>query len=278
MPYLLNIIWDIDPEIFKIGAISIRYYSLCWLSAFIVGVFVLRKVYIKEKLDSKLLDSLVIYIFLGVLIGARLGHCLFYDFDYYVSHPLEMILPFGKDQLGNWSIKGYAGLASHGGIAGIIIAIFIYCWKNKVLVWDILDKLALVGPLGGACIRVGNFFNSEIIGKPTDSPIGIVFKQVDNLPRHPSQLYEAFSYILIFILVYYIYTRKRKKHSPGFVFGVTITFVFISRFLIEFSKIVQSPFEENLPIDMGQILSLPFIIIGVSILLVRYHPKKHINS
>lgn len=242
--------------------------------AFFLGFYILKKVYTKENLNIKLLEHLAIYIFIGVLVGARLGHCLFYDFDYYMSNPLEMILPFGKDSLGNWSFRGYAGLASHGGIVGIVIAICIYCWKYKASVWDILDKLALVGPSGGACIRFGNFFNSEIIGKPTDSIFGVVFKQVDALPRYPSQLYEAFSYVLIFILVYYLYNKRKEQHGPGFIFGVTITLVFISRFIIEFSKIVQSPFEESLPIDMGQILSIPFIIIGLIILFVKFSPKK----
>lgn len=274
MVNILYITWDIEPEIIKIGEISIRYYSICWLSAFASGFLILKKVYQDENIKVEYLTSLVFYIFFGVLIGARLGHCLFYDFNYYISNPLEIILPFSKNAFGNWTFTGYAGLASHGGVTGIIIAIFLYCRNKKMSVWDTLDKLALVGPLGGMFIRLGNFFNSEIIGKPTDSIFGIIFKNIDNIPRHPSQLYEAFSYLLIFILVYYLYTKKREKHNKGFIFGITITFVFIARFLIEFSKIVQSSFEENLFIDMGQILSIPFILLGITILFFNYNPPK----
>lgn len=218
-----------------------------------------------------MLESLVIYVFLGVFLGARLGHCLFYDFQYFASHPLEIISPFSINNRGEWKFTGYAGLASHGGIIGIIIATALYCRKKKVSIWDILDKLALIGPLAGAFIRLGNFFNSEIIGNETDVPWAIIFKRVDDMPRHPSQLYEAIAYLLIFLLVFYVYTQKRNKHAKGLVFGITITSVFISRFLIEFTKIIQSPFEEKLPIDMGQILSIPFIIIGLIIIYLRYN-------
>jgi len=266
---LLFLTWDIDPVIFNIGSFELRYYSLCWILAFLSSILILKRIYIKEKIDLDLLGSLAVYIFLGVFIGARLGHCLFYDFEYYSAHPLEIVFPISKDAAGNYHF-GYAGLASHGGIIGIIIAIFIYCKRKKTKVWDILDKLGLIGPLAGAFIRLGNFFNSEIIGNPTDLPWGVVFKRVDLLPRHPSQLYETFCYILIFFLVYYIYTKRRTSHKYGFIFGVTISLVFICRFFIEFTKIVQSSFEESLPLDMGQLLSIPFIIIGIIIVIARY--------
>ena len=270
---LLNIVWGPTPEIINIGGVGIRYYSLCWVIAFALGFYILKRVYEKENINIILLENLLIYIFIGSLVGARLGHCLFYDFEHYIDNPLEIILPFAINEDGIWKFIGYAGLASHGGVIGIIIAIGIYSLKFKTNVWDLLDKLALVGPLGGAFIRIGNFFNSEIIGKPTDSILGVIFKRVDELPRHASQLYEAFSYVLIFAIVYYIYNERRERHGIGFTFGVTILLVFVSRFIIEFSKIIQSPFEENLPIDMGQILSLPFIIAGLIVCFWKCRSK-----
>ena len=270
---LLNIVWDIDPVLFNLGPLSIRFYSCCWALGIGSALFVLSKVYKREKLNPDLLGSLFIYVVLGVFIGARLGHCLFYDPVYYLTHPAEMLLPIAKNAAGNYIFVGYAGLASHGGVLGIIIAIFIYCKKYRCYVWDILDKLGLVGPLAGAFIRFGNFFNSEIIGTPTDMPWAIVFKQVDNLPRHPSQLYEAFGYLLIFALVCFIYFKRRDKHQYGIIFGITMALVFIARFLIEYTKEVQSDFEEGLLLDMGQILSVPFIIIGLVIVVLKFRPK-----
>jgi prolipoprotein diacylglyceryl transferase len=183
-----------------------------------------------------------------------------------------VILPISKDVSGGYRF-GYAGLASHGGVAGIIIAIIIYCYKKNQKVWDVLDKLGLVGPLAGFFIRSGNFFNSEIIGTPSDMPWAIIFKRVDMLPRHPSQLYEALCYLLIFCIVYYIYTKKRDQHQHGFVFGITIFLVFVSRFLLEYTKVVQSSFEESLPLDMGQILSIPFVLLGVIVIITRCSRK-----
>jgi len=269
---MLYIHWDIDPAIFSIGSFQLRYYSLCWLLAFASSILVLRRIYIKEQLNMELLMSLALYIFFGVLIGARLGHCLFYDPVYFLSHPLEIFFPLTKDVSGNYHF-GYTGLASHGGVVGIIVAIFIYCYKKKQSVWDILDKLGLVGPLAGAFIRLGNFFNSEIVGNPTDMPWAIVFRSVDPNPRHPSQLYEALCYLIIFAIVYYIYTKRRDKHKLGFVFGVTIFLVFVSRFLIEYTKVIQSSFEESLPIDMGQILSIPFILLGFIVVVIKCTKK-----
>jgi len=271
---LLNIVWDIDPVIFSIGGLSIRYYSCCWALGIGLALCVLSLVYKKEKINPDLLGSLFIYVVLGVFIGARLGHCLFYDPVYYLSNPLEMLLPIAKDAGGSYTFVGYAGLASHGGVIGIIIAIFIYCRRHRCNVWDILDKLGLVGPLTGAFIRFGNFFNSEIIGTPTDQPWGIIFKQIDGLPRHPSQLYEALSYLVIFAIVSYIYLKRRDKHQYGIVFGTTIALVFIARFAIEYTKELQAVFEEGLLFDMGQILSIPFIVVGIVIVILKYPRKK----
>lgn len=270
---LLALTWDIDPTFFSIGTFAIRYYSLLWLLAFILSFFILRHFYIKEGLKTSMLETLTIYVFAGAFIGARLVHCIFYDGTYFLSHPLEIIIPLTKDIDGNWAIRGFTGLASHGGILGITIACLIYCKIYKVDIWDIADKLALIGTLGGALIRIGNFFNSEIIGKPTDLPWAIIFKQIDNIPRHPSQLYEAIAYIFVFAIVYYLYTHHHEKHSRGFIAGVAILLAFISRFIIEFTKISQSPFEESMMLNMGQILSIPFILIAVWVIYIKRKPQ-----
>lgn len=269
MANILHVVWNIDPVIFEIGGLSIRYYSCCWALGIGLALFVLYRVYKKEKNNPDLLSSLFIYVVLGVFIGARLGHCLFYDPVYYLTHPLEMLLPIAKNAGGSYQFVGYAGLASHGGVIGIIIAILLYCRKYKCDVWDILDKLGLVGPLAGAFIRFGNFFNSEIIGVPSDKPWAIIFSQADSLPRHPSQLYEAFSYLVIFAIVGYVYPKRKGKHQYGIVFGTTIALVFIARFFIEFTKELQSDFEQQLPLDMGQILSIPFILAGLVIVILK---------
>ncbi|MFA6335394.1 MAG: prolipoprotein diacylglyceryl transferase [Bacteroidales bacterium] len=265
----LSLVWDIDPVIFKLGVVELRYYSLCWGFAILAAILILSKVYHKEGIEISMLESLTIYVIIGMIIGARLGHCLFYDATYYLSHPIEMLFPIFKNSDGFH--VGYAGLASHGGVIGIIIAIIFYSYKKQANIWDLLDKLALIGPISGAFIRIGNFFNSEIIGKPTNFSFGVIFKKIDNLPRHPSQLYEAIMYILIFIFISYLYKNKKNNYKMGFIFGITIVLVFISRFLIEYTKIIQSPFEEFLPLNMGQILSLPFIIIGIIVFIKKYH-------
>lgn len=269
---LLALIWDIDPELFSIGTYSVRYYSLLWLLTFILSFFILRRFYIKEGLPVGMLETLTIYVFAGAFLGARLVHCIFYDGAYFLSHPLETIIPFTKDSDGTWVMTGYTGLASHGGILGMTIAFLIFCKIYKVDPWDIADKLVVIGSLGGVLIRIGNFFNSEMIGKATDLPWAIVFKQVDNVPRHPSQLYEAIAYAVVFAIVYYLYTQKREKHAPGFIAGMAILLAFIARFFIEYTKISQSSFEDSMLINMGQILSIPFIIIATLVVYYKRNP------
>ncbi|MDR1501364.1 MAG: prolipoprotein diacylglyceryl transferase [Prevotella sp.] len=274
---ILNIIWDIDPVLFKAGPIQFRYYSLCWILAFASGFCVLKGIYEKENIPHEKLLSLLIYIFFGTLIGARLGHCLFYDPVYFLTHPLEMLLPFGKDEYGDFIFTGYAGLASHGGAIGIVIAIGIYSYRYKVRVWGILDQLALVAPLAGMFIRLGNFFNSEIVGYPTNMPWGVVFSRVDNLSRHPAQLYEAIAYLAIFIVLYYLYTRKQENFQAGFLFGLALILIFSFRFFVEFYKEAQEDFESGMLFDMGQYLSIPFFIGGIVIIILKHKTHKGIS-
>ena len=268
---LMYVNWDVNPELVNLfGIISIRYYSLLFVTGLLLGYWVVKRVYQREKIPIEKLDSLAMFIFAGTIIGARLGHCLFYNPVYYLSNPIEMLLPI---QFVNGSIKftGYQGLASHGGAIGVLLAIIFYSKKNKVAIWSILDKIALAVPLTGAFIRFGNLMNSEIIGNQTNVSSAFIFKHVDDLPRHPTQLYEAISYVIIFILTHILYKQRQNK-VDGFVFGFMLFLLFVSRFMIEFLKINQESFENGLILNMGQILSIPFILWG---LLIMY--KKRVN-
>lgn len=259
--------WSCDPELVRIGSFGIRYYSLCWVIGIASGYFVVKKMFKKEKLDVSTVDALLVYVCLGALIGARLGHCLFYDFKYFSHNPLEIILPVTRTPTG-FKFTGYAGLASHGGAVGVVLALVLFSRKHHVKLLSLLDKLAFVAPLAGAFIRIGNFFNSEILGSPSSVPWAVVFDRVDNIPRHPAQLYEAMAYFIIFTILIFTYRKIRtRKLNDGVLFGLSITFIFFARFFIEYCKEVQEPFEiglrASLGMDMGQLLSLPFVVIGL---------------
>jgi len=261
---LAAIHWDIRPEIFSIGSFELRYYTLCFLLAFISSYVLMLRIFKRENKPQELLDQLSIYIFLGTLLGARLGHCLFYEFDYYKDHLLEMLLPFTYVN-GEFKLTGFHGLASHGGALGILVGLFLFCRKTKTNFLWITDRLVVVIPLAGAFVRVGNFFNSEIIGLPSDLPWAVVFEQIDQIPRHPAQLYEAACYVLIFILLWNIYHRKATL-KPGLIFGVFLILLFGARFGLEFVKENQEAFEEGMKFNMGQLLSVPFIALGCYLL------------
>lgn len=259
--------WNIDPILIHIGNFELRYYGLCWALGFLIGYILVKKIFIKENIESKYLEALFLYVFLGALIGARLGHCLFYDWEYFSHHILEIFLPVSFIPSGV-KFTGYAGLASHGGAIGVILAVLLYNRKYHIPILSILDKLAFATPVLGALIRIGNFFNSEIIGAPTNVGWAVVFDRVDALPRHPAQLYEAFAYIITFIVLCFAY-RYKYKHGirDGLIFGLCIMLIFVARFFIEYCKEVQESFEiglrESIGMDMGQILSIPFIIVGL---------------
>lgn len=268
---ILNFItWNPKPEIFEIGSFGLRYYSLCWLLAFAVSYFIMLKVFKREGKSQELLDKLTIYIFVGTLLGARLGHCFFYDWAYYREHFIEIFIPFQKVN-GDWKLTGFTGLASHGGAIGILIALWYFAKNTKTnFIW-IADRLMLTVPVACAFIRIGNFFNSEIIGSPSNLPWAIIFQQEDNIPRHPSQLYEALAYILIFFILWAIY-QKNISPKPGKLFGLFLILMFAARFFIEFVKIEQVEFEKGMTLNMGQWLSIPFILIGIFLLFRK--PKE----
>lgn len=270
------IYWDIDPVIFWItDTFPLKYYGLFFVTGLFLGYFIVKNIYIKESISIEKLDSLLTYIVLGTLIGARLGHCLFYQPEYFLNHPLEIFLPIQKIE-GSFKFIGYQGLASHGGAIGVLIGIIIYCKKYKVNLLWILDKVAIGIPVAAAFIRFGNLMNSEIYGKPTNGNWGVVFVRDDMIPRHPTQIYEAFSYLFIFMILYALYNSKRIKTKNGQILGLSLVLLFFARFIIEFFKENQVTFENQMILNMGQILSIPFIIIGI--LLIIWKRKNPVHN
>ena len=265
---LLYIVWNPSLEAFSIGPLTFRWYSLCWLIGLAVAYFVVKRLYKEQKIKDELFDPLFVYCFIGILLGARLGHCIFYQPDYFLTSfkgIVEMLLPIHIMQDGSWKMTGYAGLASHGGTAGLMLALWIYSRRTKVGLWTVLDNIAIATGTTACFIRLGNLMNSEIIGKATDVPWAFIFERVDTLPRHPGQLYEAIAYAVLFIIMWCIYKKSANslQVGTGWYFGFCLAYIFTFRFFIEYTKEVQEAFEASLPIDMGQILSIPFIIVGV---------------
>ncbi len=261
--------WDIDPVIFWItDTFPLKYYGFLFVTGIFLGYLIVKNIYKKEGIPLEQLDSLLIYIVLGTIIGARLGHCLFYQPDYFLKHPLEMILPIQKID-GAYKFVGYQGLASHGGAIGVLIALIIYCKKYKVKLLRVLDQVAIAIPVTGAFIRFGNFMNSEIYGKPTNGNWGVVFVRDDLIPRHPTQLYEAFSYLLIFLILFIVYKKTQLSRKSGIIFGLFLILLFSARFSIEFFKENQVGFEEDMILNMGQVLSIPFILVGALLIYLK---------
>lgn len=272
----LFIEWNPSPEIFTIPGIDwpVRWYGLMWALAFIASHFVMNRVFKAEGRTDKQLDTLTLYIILGTVLGARIGHCLFYGpwFDEvlpnghviegYLSHPLNILKVYE------------GGLASHGGAIGITIAMILYCRKTKENWLWLFDKLVIVVPLAAACIRIGNLINSEIIGKVTNVPWAFIFVKEDPMPRHPAQLYEAVFCIFLFVLMYKLWKNKRDKYGPGFMFGLLCVLLFAERFFVEFLKENQVEFEDNNLLNMGQVLSIPFVMTGIFMMWRSYKLKK----
>lgn len=261
--------WDISPEIFNLGGISIRYYGLLFALAFIFGYKVEEKMFKSEGLPMMWLDKLWLYVAVATIIGARLGHCIFYGWDYFSQHPLEIILPVRFSP--EFEFTGYQGLASHGAAIGIIAGLWYYSRKvSKKSIFWILDRAVIPIALAGFFIRMGNLMNSEIIGVPTDMPWGFRFLNVridhPELPRHPAQLYEAICYLISFFVLMHLYWRTNVKKNMGFIFGAFLILIFTARFIIEFVKEVQEPWEAGMALNMGQILSIPFVLAGLFML------------
>ena len=254
---LTQLRWDVDPVIFHLGPLPLRWYSLGWLLAFGVGFHIVQWMFRKEGKPEENLEPILFYMLAGAMLGARLGHCFFYRPGYYLAHPIE-IFAF-------W--KGVRGLASHGGALGILLSLFIYAKRHpdQPYLW-LLDRVAVPTALGGMFIRLGNLMNSEILGLPSDAPWAMIFVRVDNVPRHPAQLYEAMAYLLIFLFLLTLYRRRGGQVPHGRLIGAFFALVFTARFFIEFVKERHVPFEATLPLSMGQILSIPMVALGLGLL------------
>jgi prolipoprotein diacylglyceryl transferase len=255
------IIWDLDPVIFH-GVDFFRWYGCCWAIGMILGYEVLSKMYRREGLSQSALDKVTVYLVGGVIVGARLGHIIFYDPAYYFANPIE-ILPIQVQP--TFRFTGFAGLASHGGVLGALCALYLYSKKHKVDLFNNLDSVTVVAALLGGFIRLGNLMNSEILGIPSDVPWAFVFTRIDQVPRHPAQLYEALFYFSIFFLLFHLWRSGKVKRNKGFLFGLGLSLIFFQRFLVEFFKENQVSFESGFQLNMGQLLSVPFTIIGIFI-------------
>jgi len=257
----LSIDWDPSIELVKIGSFAIRYYSLMFVIAFVLGLQIMKKIFNREGVSLDKLDSLFIYTVIATLLGARIGHFLFYDTAFLFSNPLEVLLPV---RFNPFQFTGYQGLASHGAAIGIIIAMYFYSKKviKKPMLW-ILDRIVVPVASGAIFVRIGNLINSEIIGKPTNTDYGFVFKQLgEDFPRHPTQLYEAFGYLITFIVLWYVYWKTDKKDKLGYLFGLFMVFLWSVRLIVEFFKEAQVDQRGNWDLNTGQLLSIPMILVG----------------
>ena len=276
MMNFLAIPWDPSVGI-DLGFFTIRWYSLMFVAAFVMGLSLMKKIYIEDKISLEKLDVLFMYTFISMLVGMRLGEVFFYNWGYYKNNLLEIILPFKKmagetavfGLIEGWKFTGYTGFASHGAAIAIILTMYWYSKKhlNKSLLF-ILDRMAIVSALGAAFVRIGNFFNSEIYGKPTGSNFGVIFEATDPkmLPRHPTQLYEAICYLIIFTILWRLYWKTDKKEKQGFLFGLFMIGLWSARFFIEFFKEAQVDGREDWilnSLNTGQVLSIPMILIGI---------------
>lgn len=259
--------WNIDPEIANILGFSWRYYGTLFVTGILLCIAVLKWIFKRENIALENLDTLTIYGVFGIFAGARLGHCLFYEPAYYFTHPLEMLLPIQATADGGFQFTGYLGLASHGGALGLILALVVYSRKTGQSLLATIDRIAVVAALGATFIRLANLMNSEIIGMPTTMPWAFIFERVDSVPRHPAQLYEAILYLLIFGIMLLLYTTRREKLKKGFFFGLVLVLIFTARFFVEFVKEDQVAFEDGMILNMGQLLSLPYIFTGMGFLV-----------
>jgi phosphatidylglycerol:prolipoprotein diacylglycerol transferase len=262
--YFTKIDWAPSETLFKIGSFGVHYYSLMFIIAFGLGYYLMKKIFDEEKISLDYLESLFVYMVLSILLGARLGDVFFYSWDYYQDHIIEILLPI-RDTPNGYTFTGFRGLASHGAVIGSLIGLYLYKmkFKERSLLW-LLDRVTIPVAVGASFVRLGNFFNSEIVGKYSSTNFGVVFlNRGESLPRHPAQLYEAFGYLVLFFLLRQVY-KTEKKNREGYLIGLFFAGMFTIRFIIEFLKESQGGFEDVLGIlSTGQWLSIPLIILGI---------------
>jgi len=255
--------WNVDPEIFRIGNFAIRWYGLLFASGFVFGYIIMKKIFANEGFSDATLDRLTVYVAVGTIVGARLGHCFFYEPSYYLAHPVEILKVW------------HGGLASHGAAIGILIALWLFARKEKKpFIWAI-DRVVIVVALAGALIRLGNLMNSEIYGVETTLPWGFVFlRNHETVPKHPTQIYEALAYLITFGVLMRVYWKNKGKQKAGLLFGLFLIMVFGFRFFVEYVKEDQVAFEAGMKLNMGQLLSIPFILGGIAILVWSFTRKQ----
>lgn len=254
--------WNVDPEIFRIGNFAIRWYGLLFASGFVFGYIIMKRIFANEGFSDATLDRLTVYVAIGTIVGARLGHCFFYEPSYYLAHPVEILKVW------------HGGLASHGAAIGILIALWLFARKEKKpFIWAI-DRVVIVVALAGALIRLGNLMNSEIYGVETTLPWGFVFlRNHETVPKHPTQIYEALAYLITFSVLMRVYWKNKGKQKAGLLFGLFLIMVFGFRFFVEYVKEDQVAFEAGMKLNMGQLLSIPFILGGIAILVWAFTRK-----
>lgn len=278
----LYILWNPEVIAFHLGPLPIRWYSLCWCTGLFLVYVLMHRLYKQQSIPEEKFEPMFVYCFIGILAGSRLGHCLFYEPEYFLAHPVEMFLPIRFMPDGDWKFTGYEGLASHGGTIGLMLALWFFARNTKQNMIHVLDNVGIVTPICACWIRLGNLMNSEIIGHPTDMPWAFIFERVDMLPRHPGQLYEAICYFTFFFIGWWFYRKSMSgneklsivnyqlsipKVGSGFYFGLCIFLIFLSRMFIELFKEDQVGFEADMLLNMGQLLSIPFVLLGLYCML-----------
>jgi len=275
--HFLKFVWDPSKGIDIFGFFTLHYYSMMWIVAFILGFFITKRIYKNEGQSEESLDSLFIYSVLGIMIGARLGHVIFYQPELFKEDFFSIFLPFSFQN--GFEFTGFQGLASHGAAIGMIISMYLYNKKvlHKSVIW-ILDRVVIPVASGAVFVRIGNFINSEIVGKPTGTDFGVVFTQNgEDFARHPAQLYESFSYIFVFLILYYFYWKTKKSEQQGFLFGLFLVLLWTIRFFVEFVKEPQGEeYFTMIGLNTGQLLSIPFILIGLYFMF-GYKPKTKLS-
>ena len=257
-----HFIWNVNPNIFELGSIQLRWYGLLFVGSFFLGLTIFNWIYKREGRDPEVLDNLLIYIMVGAVVGSRLVHCFFYEPSYYLNNPLEIFAVW----------KG--GLASHGGLSGVLIAIYLFSKRyNESYTW-LLARVSIPGALTAAFVRFGNLFNSEILGKPSEVSWAIIFERIDMVPRHPVQLYEAFAYLSISLFLLLIYRKVSPSFATKILPGTFLVTLFTARFFIEYTKTRQAAYVTDIPLSTGQMLSIPFIIVGVVWIIWAFKTKE----
>ena len=257
-----HLIWNVNPNILELGSLQLRWYGVLFVGSFFIGLLILQWIYKREGKDAASLDQLLIYVMVGAVVGSRLVHCLFYEPDFYLSHPLEILKVW----------KG--GLASHGGLAGVLLALYVFSKRYDTPYMWLLSRIAIPGALTAACVRFGNLFNSEILGLPSELPWAIVFERVDLIPRHPVQLYEALSYLVILAILLVIYRKVSPAFATKILPGTFLVLVFTARFLLEYTKTKQEAYTLDIPFSTGQLLSIPYILLGILWMIWAFQSKR----